>query len=172
MKLFLNAVFCLAVAASPVLAPSHASAQQRYVTQEQGVLVAPDGTVLDYLPNPNDVVISRDRMGRTVYYDRYGNLVGTQMPAALNSSGRLRATLTRRSEIPTTANPTPIIRRRPADTASLNSPAAAMAIRRISALNRVTASTATTASFAMMASATMSILALSSPSAAMSKAAL
>jgi lipoprotein-anchoring transpeptidase ErfK/SrfK len=79
VKLFLNAVFCLAVAASPVLAPSHASAQQRYVTQEQGVLVAPDGTVLDYLPNPNDVVISRDRMGRTVYYDRYGNLVGTQM---------------------------------------------------------------------------------------------
>lgn len=80
VKLFLNAMFGLAVTLTPLLAPVEASAQQRYVYQDQPMLVAPDGRVLDYMPERGDIVISRDRMGRTVYYDRYGNLVATEMP--------------------------------------------------------------------------------------------
>ncbi|MES5099597.1 L,D-transpeptidase [Agrobacterium sp. BA1120] len=80
MKLFINAMFCLAVAATPMLAPVDASAQQRQVYQEQPMLVSPDGRVLEFMPDSRDIVISRDRMGRTVYYDRYGNLVATEMP--------------------------------------------------------------------------------------------
>ncbi len=73
MKLLINAMFCLAAAATPILAPLQANAQQP-------MLVAPDGRVVDYMPERGDIVISRDRMGRTVYYDRYGNLLATEMP--------------------------------------------------------------------------------------------
>lgn len=45
------------------------------------LLVSPDGDLLDYVPEEGDVVISRDRMGRRVLIDRYGNLVATEMPA-------------------------------------------------------------------------------------------
>ncbi|KQO80345.1 L,D-transpeptidase [Rhizobium sp. Leaf262] len=78
MKLLINAMFSLAVAATPILAPVQAHAQQVY--QEQPMLVSPDGRVIEYMPERGDIVISRDRMGRTVYYDRYGNLVATEMP--------------------------------------------------------------------------------------------
>lgn len=73
MKLLINAMFSLAVAATPMLVPVHAQAQQP-------MLVSPDGRVLEFMPERGDIVISRDRMGRTVYYDRYGNLVATEMP--------------------------------------------------------------------------------------------
>lgn len=45
------------------------------------LLVSPDGDILDYVPEAGDVVISRDRMGRRVLIDRYGNLVATEVPA-------------------------------------------------------------------------------------------
>ena len=70
---------------APVFASVPASAQQRFVAQEQPVLVAPDGSVLDFMPERGDVVISRDRMGRTVLYDRYGNLIATEMPQGYGS---------------------------------------------------------------------------------------
>ncbi len=79
MKLLINAMFGLAVAMTPVLLPAEASAQQRQVYQQQPTMVSPDGRVLDFMPERGDIVISRDRMGRTVYYDRYGNLVATEM---------------------------------------------------------------------------------------------
>ncbi len=88
MKLFFNTAFGLAVAMTPVLAPADASAQSRYGYQEQSVLVTPDGRVLDYMPERGDIVISRDRMGRTVYYDRYGNLVATEMPGGAQQQRR------------------------------------------------------------------------------------
>ncbi|POO57821.1 L,D-transpeptidase [Agrobacterium rosae] len=80
MKLLINAMFGLAVAMTPVLLPAEASAQQRQVYQEQPMMVTPDGRVLDFMPERGDIVISRDRMGRTVYFDRYGNLLATEMP--------------------------------------------------------------------------------------------
>ncbi|KPF42466.1 L,D-transpeptidase [Rhizobium sp. AAP43] len=48
---------------------------------QQTVLVSPEGDILDYIPESGEVAISRDRMGRTVLVDRYGNLVATEIPA-------------------------------------------------------------------------------------------
>lgn len=45
------------------------------------LLVSPEGDILDYVPEAGEVVISRDRMGRTVLIDRMGNLVATEIPA-------------------------------------------------------------------------------------------
>ncbi|NTE86859.1 L,D-transpeptidase [Agrobacterium rubi] len=66
-------MFSFAVAATPLLVPHQALAQQP-------MLVSPDGRVLEFTPDRGDIVISRDRIGRKVYYDRYGNLVATEMP--------------------------------------------------------------------------------------------
>lgn len=33
------------------------------------------------MPERGDIVISRDAMGRTVFYDQYGNLLATEMPS-------------------------------------------------------------------------------------------
>lgn len=81
MKQFVNAALGLAIALAAVCAPLQAGAQQRYGYQEQPVLVTPDGRVLDFVPQRGDIVISRDNMGRTVFYDRYGNLLATEMPS-------------------------------------------------------------------------------------------
>jgi lipoprotein-anchoring transpeptidase ErfK/SrfK len=57
-----------------------AQAQDRYGRYpSETVLVAPDGVILDYIPNSSDVVISRDRMGRRIFIDHYGNVVATEM---------------------------------------------------------------------------------------------
>lgn len=45
------------------------------------LLVSPEGDLLDYVPEAGEVVISRDRMGRRVLIDRYGNLIATEVPA-------------------------------------------------------------------------------------------
>lgn len=81
MKHFLNAALGLTVALASVFAPLQAGAQQRYGDQQQTMLVTPDGRVLDFMPERGDIVISRDTMGRTVFYDRYGNLLATEMPS-------------------------------------------------------------------------------------------
>jgi len=81
VKQFVNAALGLAIALAAVCAPLQAGAQQRYGYQEQPVLVTPDGRVLDFVPQRGDIVISRDNMGRTVFYDRYGNLLATEMPS-------------------------------------------------------------------------------------------
>jgi lipoprotein-anchoring transpeptidase ErfK/SrfK len=79
VKLFVNSAFYLTVMLAPALtgfAP-HAQAQDY---RGEMMLVAPDGQVLDFYPDSRDVVYSRDMSGRTVLYDRYGNLVATEMP--------------------------------------------------------------------------------------------
>ncbi len=56
------------------------AAQSRYQQYSDGpVLVAPDGAILDYMPNGRDIIVSRDGSGRRVYLDRYGNIVATEM---------------------------------------------------------------------------------------------
>ncbi len=50
-----------------------------YREPQSTVLVAPDGAILDYMPDRRDVIISRDGMGRRVYIDRSGNIVATEM---------------------------------------------------------------------------------------------
>ncbi|WP_423332186.1 L,D-transpeptidase family protein [Rhizobium wenxiniae] len=57
-----------------------AAAQSRYEQySDRPVLVAPDGAILDYLPNQRDMYLSRDGSGRRVYLDRYGNIIATEM---------------------------------------------------------------------------------------------
>jgi len=56
-----------------------AQAQTRYYGAQQDVLlVAPDGAILDYTPDRREVIVSRDSTGRRVYIDRYGNIVATE----------------------------------------------------------------------------------------------
>ena len=56
-----------------------AAAQGAYGSRSDTVLVAPTGEILDYIPEAGDVVISRDRMGRKVLIDHFGNVVATEM---------------------------------------------------------------------------------------------
>jgi len=77
-RLILASVSLVVLAAAQGIAP--AQAQDRYGRYpSETVLVAPDGAVLDYVPNNGDVVISRDRMGRRIFIDHYGNVVATEM---------------------------------------------------------------------------------------------
>ena len=43
------------------------------------LLVAPDGSILDYMPESGEVIIGQDRSGRRVLHDRYGNVIATEM---------------------------------------------------------------------------------------------
>jgi lipoprotein-anchoring transpeptidase ErfK/SrfK len=59
-----------------------ALAQEFPVDDQRGmVLVTPDGELLDYIPDANDVVIKRNRRGERVLVDHYGNVVATEMRA-------------------------------------------------------------------------------------------
>lgn len=80
---FRNSGLILAVLAATSLASaSTAWAQSVYDDgNSQTLLISPEGDILDYVPEAGDVVISRDRMGRTVLIDRMGNLVATEIPA-------------------------------------------------------------------------------------------
>jgi lipoprotein-anchoring transpeptidase ErfK/SrfK len=89
VKQFLNAALGLTVAVASVFTPLQAGAQQRY-GYEQPVLVTPDGRVLDFVPERGDIVISRDAMGRTVFYDQYGNLLATEMPSGYQQRQQAR----------------------------------------------------------------------------------
>jgi lipoprotein-anchoring transpeptidase ErfK/SrfK len=50
-----------------------------YGGRSDTVLVAPTGEILDYIPEAGEVVITRDRMGRQVLIDHFGNVVATEM---------------------------------------------------------------------------------------------
>jgi lipoprotein-anchoring transpeptidase ErfK/SrfK len=80
---FRNSGLILAVLATASLASvSTAWGQSVYdYRRSQTLLVSPEGDILDYVPEAGEVVISRDRMGRTVLIDRMGNLVATEIPA-------------------------------------------------------------------------------------------
>jgi lipoprotein-anchoring transpeptidase ErfK/SrfK len=62
------------------LCHSPVSAQSRSYGYDGGpMLVAPDGAILDYVPNGGGIAITRDGMGRRVYVDPYGNIVATEV---------------------------------------------------------------------------------------------
>ena len=75
-----------------VCAPLQAGAQQRYGYQEQPVLVTPDGRVFSIsCPRAwRHRHQSRCNMGRTVFYDRYGNLLATEMPSGYQQRQQAR----------------------------------------------------------------------------------
>lgn len=70
------------LAAVPAALAVPAGAQDRYPYQRADtLLVTPEGDLLGYFPEEGEVVISRDRLGRRVLIDHYGNLVATEVPA-------------------------------------------------------------------------------------------
>ncbi len=71
-----------ALAAGSLALAGAASAQSVYDDRNaHTLLISPEGDILDYVPEVGEVVISRDRMGRTILIDRMGNLVATEIPA-------------------------------------------------------------------------------------------
>lgn len=78
VKRFFTASVGLVLLATHGISP--ASAQAIYDPYASDtMLVAPDGSILDYIPEQDEVVISRDRSGRRVLIDHYGNVVATEM---------------------------------------------------------------------------------------------
>lgn len=65
-----------ALMAGPALAQDFPADDQRGM-----VLVTPDGELLDYIPDANDVIVKRNRRGERVLVDHYGNVVATEMRA-------------------------------------------------------------------------------------------
>ncbi len=68
------------MAFSAPLAATSARAQDAYARGEV-VLVAPDGTLLDYVPAPDEVIVRYNRAGQRVLIDRYGQLIAVEVPA-------------------------------------------------------------------------------------------
>lgn len=79
MKPFVKTALVVTLVSLPFLAGTPALVQAQSLRADS-MLVAPDGRVLDFYPDSRDVVYSRDQYGRMVLYDRYGNLVATEMP--------------------------------------------------------------------------------------------
>lgn len=70
----------LLAAASMLALASAAKAQDSFGRlPADAVLVTPQGEILDYLPESGDVQMMRDRRGRTVLVDAWGNVVATVM---------------------------------------------------------------------------------------------
>lgn len=72
----------LALPLMAALMAGPAFAQDFPVDDQRGmVLVTPDGELLDYIPDANDVIVKRNRRGERVLVDHYGNVVATEMRA-------------------------------------------------------------------------------------------
>jgi lipoprotein-anchoring transpeptidase ErfK/SrfK len=73
----------LAIPLLACLAAGSALAQETQVPNDARgmVLVTPDGELLDYIPDANDVIVKRNRRGERVLIDHYGNIVATEMRA-------------------------------------------------------------------------------------------
>ncbi|MCV9961056.1 L,D-transpeptidase [Pararhizobium sp. BT-229] len=83
----------LLAAVSALALASAAQAQDSYGRlPPDAVLMTPQGEILDYVPESADVQIMRDRRGRTVLVDAWGNVVATVM-----GSGRQRNEVRRRA---------------------------------------------------------------------------
>ena len=74
-----TSISLLALAALLTAAP--AAAQDVYGGRRDMVLVTPEGDILDYIPADGSVRVGRDRQGRRIYVDSWGNLIATAMPA-------------------------------------------------------------------------------------------
>ena len=77
-------------ASAAMMATSPAYAQGEYQRGDV-VLMAPDGSLLDYIPSSDEVVIRKDRNGNRVLLDFNGNLVATEVSAERYFTGDLPA---------------------------------------------------------------------------------
>ncbi|QQM28858.1 murein L,D-transpeptidase [Martelella lutilitoris] len=71
----------LMIAALALPATAAHAHEPLYKNGRQIFLVAPDGSLLDYIPEYGSVVMGRDGRGRPILLDRNGNLVATEMSA-------------------------------------------------------------------------------------------
>ncbi len=72
----------LALSLIAALLGGPALAQEQPANEQRGmVLVTPDGDLLDYIPDANDVIVKRNKRGERVLIDHYGNIVATEMRA-------------------------------------------------------------------------------------------
>ncbi|HEX2148228.1 MAG TPA: L,D-transpeptidase [Pseudorhizobium sp.] len=77
MKRLLSATLGLSLLASQGVPTASAQIYDPYGSDT--LLVAPDGSILDYVPGQDEVIVTRDRAGRRVLVDHYGNVVATEM---------------------------------------------------------------------------------------------
>ncbi|WP_180901399.1 L,D-transpeptidase [Martelella soudanensis] len=77
---FYTIPFVLALAAPPAVTPSYAH-EPLYKNGRQILLIAPDGALLDYVPEAGSVMLSRDANGRQILLDANGSLVATEIYA-------------------------------------------------------------------------------------------
>ena len=74
-------IFLLAAASALGLCAGTAAAQDLGRLPPDAVLVTPQGDILDYIPESGEVTLTRDRRGRTVLVDNWGNIVATVVGA-------------------------------------------------------------------------------------------
>lgn len=70
-----------ALMAGSALAISTPSRAQDAYARGDVVLVAPDGSLLDYVPGEDEVEVRYNRNGQKILVDRYGELVAVEVPA-------------------------------------------------------------------------------------------
>lgn len=78
------------LASAAMMATSPALAQGEYQRGDV-VLMAPDGSLLDYIPASDEVVMRKDRNGNRILLDFNGNLVATEVSAERYFNGDLPA---------------------------------------------------------------------------------
>ena len=94
----------LGIAALVAQGASMVSAQVIYDPYARDtLLVAPDGSILDYVPEQGEVVITRDRSGRRIIIDRYGEVIATEVPR--DGYGSRRASGSQRLQLTTAISP-------------------------------------------------------------------
>ncbi len=76
---FRTTIALLAAASAIGLCVGTALAQDFGRLPPDAVLVTPQGEILDYIPESSEVQVMRDRRGRTVLVDTWGNVVATVM---------------------------------------------------------------------------------------------
>ncbi|PZM13673.1 L,D-transpeptidase [Rhizobium tubonense] len=84
MNRFLRTSISLAAMVTAFTVASLDADAQQFYGRGNGdvVLVAPDGRILNQIPEEGDVTVARDRRGRRVLIDRSGNLIATEMRAS------------------------------------------------------------------------------------------
>jgi len=80
MRLIAPRSFAIVLASSLLLAAPATHAQDAYARGDV-VYMAPDGSLLDYVPSPDEVVVRYDRNGQRVLVDPGGRLVAIEVPA-------------------------------------------------------------------------------------------
>ncbi|WP_176083250.1 L,D-transpeptidase [Martelella sp. HB161492] len=78
LRVLIPSLFFSALLALPAIADAH---QPLYRNGQQIFLVAPNGTMLDYVPEAGTVIMGEDTFGHRILLDYNGNLVATELTA-------------------------------------------------------------------------------------------